>query len=152
MVYVSSDPDENELLAIGEIAERSGVAVSAIHFYESKGLIRSSRNARNQRLFSRRELRVLALIKVAQDLGFTLEEIGEAFSGIPTDRTPTKNDWRKVSRALDKALAAKISLATRMREQLNQCIGCGCLSLNDCPLRNPSDELGKKGPGPHLLR
>lgn len=149
---MSSDHAEEELLAIGEVSYRSGIAVSAIHFYESKGLIRSSRNKRNQRLFSRRELRVLALIKVAQDLGFTLEEIGEAFRSIPTDRTPRKGDWQKVSRALDKALEEKINLAQRMRKQLNQCIGCGCLSLSDCPLRNPQDELGKHGPGPHLLR
>ena len=149
---MSSQDDQETLLSIGEVSQRSGIAVSAIHFYESKGLIRSTRNERNQRLFSRRELRVLALIKVAQDLGFTLEEIGAAFDGIPTDRVPTKRDWQKVSRALDKALKAKIELATRMREQLNQCIGCGCLSLADCPLRNPSDELAKQGPGPHLLK
>lgn len=148
---MSSRNSENELLAIGEVSTRSGIAVSAIHFYESKGLIRSTRNQRNQRLFSRRELRVLALIKVAQDLGFTLEEIGAAFSGIPSDRSPTKKDWQKVSRALDQALEEKIKLATRIRNQLNLCIGCGCLSLNDCPLRNPDDQLGKLGPGPHLL-
>ncbi|QDU54281.1 redox-sensitive transcriptional activator SoxR [Aeoliella mucimassa] len=149
---MSSQDNDETLLAIGELAQRSGIAVSAIHFYESKGLVRSTRNKRNQRLFSRRELRVLGLIKVAQDLGFTLDEIGEAFSGIPTDRVPTTRDWQRVSRALDEALQAKIELATRMRNKLNQCIGCGCLSLNDCPLRNPSDELAEKGPGPHLLR
>lgn len=148
---MSSEKDEKSLLSIGKVSERSGVAVSAIHFYESKGLIRSTRNERNQRLFSRRELRVLALIKVAQDLGFTLDEIGEAFKGIPSDRVPTKRDWQKVSRALDEALKEKIDLATRMRNQLNLCIGCGCLSLEECPLRNPDDKLAKQGPGPHLL-
>ena len=125
--------------------------MSAFHFYESKGLLRSTRNSRNQRLFSRRELRVLALIKVAQDLGFSLDEIGEVFAGIPTDRVPTKSDWLRVSQRLDAALKAKIELAQRMRKQLNQCIGCGCLSLKDCPLRNPDDKLAEKGPGPHLL-
>lgn len=148
---MSSLKNEKTLLSIGKVSERSGIAVSAIHFYESKGLIRSTRNERNQRLFARRELRVLALIKVAQDLGFTLEEIGEAFKGIPSNRVPTKRDWQKVSRTLDEALQQKIELATRMRNQLNLCIGCGCLSLDDCPLRNPDDKLAKQGPGPHLL-
>ncbi|KAF0094358.1 MAG: MerR family transcriptional regulator redox-sensitive transcriptional activator SoxR [Puniceicoccaceae bacterium 5H] len=143
---------QNEgLLTIGEISQRSGVAISAIHFYESKNLIRSSRNARNQRVFSRRELRILAFIKVAQRLGFTLEEIKDVFRDLPPNRMPTKADWQKVSRAWDEALKARIELASKLRNQLELCIGCGCLSMKECPLRNPDDTLSNQGSGPHLL-
>lgn len=148
---MSARDDEETLLTIGEISRRSGIAVSAIHFYESKNLIRSVRNGRNQRRFSRRELRILAFIKVAQRLGFSLEEIKAAFKGIPQDRVPSKADWQKVSRVWDRTLKEKIELATKARNQLNLCIGCGCLSLRDCPLRNPGDELARLGPGPRLL-
>lgn len=143
--------EKEELLTVGEMSRRSGVAVSAIHFYESKNLIRSVRDWRNQRRFSRRELRILALIKVAQRLGFTLEEIKTAFRDLPAKRVPTKSDWQKISRAWEAAIQGKIELATRMRNQLNLCIGCGCLSLLDCPLRNPNDELAQAGPGARLL-
>lgn len=143
--------EPGNLLTVGELSRRSGVAVSAIHFYESKGLLHSVRNAGNQRRFSRRELRILALIKVAQRLGFSLEEIKDTFRDLPQKRTPTKADWQKISRAWKSALQARIDLAMSMRDQLNLCIGCGCLSLKDCPLRNPDDELGSRGPGPHLL-
>ena len=143
--------NREDLLTIGEISRRSGIAISAIHFYESKGLIRGIRDARNQRRFSRRELRILALIKVAQRLGFTLEEIKDTFRDLPQKRVPTKADWQKISRAWKSALQSKIELATSMRDQLNLCIGCGCLSLKDCPLRNPDDELGSLGPGPRLI-
>jgi len=148
---MSARDDEETLLTIGEISRRSGIAVSAIHFYESKNLIRSVRNGRNQRRFSRRELRILAFIKVAQRLGFSLEEIKAAFKDIPQDRVPSKADWQKVSRVWDRTLKEKIELATKARNQLNLCIGCGCLSLRDCPLRNPGDELARLGPGPRLL-
>ncbi|MES2505382.1 MAG: redox-sensitive transcriptional activator SoxR [Verrucomicrobiota bacterium] len=142
---------EEELLTVGELSRRSGIAVSAIHFYESKRLVRSVRDERNQRRFSRRELRILGFIKVAQRLGFSLEEIKAAFQDLPPDGIPSKADWQKVSRAWEKTLEEKIQLATRMRNQLNLCIGCGCLSLKDCPLRNPGDELAQQGPGPRLL-
>jgi len=139
------------LLTVGEISQRSGVAISAIHFYESRQLIRSTRDSANRRRFARRELRVLAIIKVAQRLGLTLEEIGAALKDIPSGRVPSKADWQKVSRVLDQVLQERIELATRLREQLNLCIGCGCLSLDDCPLRNPDDMHARKGPGAHLL-
>lgn len=142
---------EETLLTVGEIARRSGIAVSAVHFYESKKLVRSTRDERNQRLFSRRELRILAFIKVAQRLGFTLEEIQEAFRFLPPDRVPSISDWQKVSRAWQQRLQEKIDLATKLQNQLNLCIGCGCLSLKDCPLRNPEDTLSAMGPGPRLL-
>lgn len=142
---------EEELLTVGEISRRSGIAVSAIHFYETKKLVHSVRDSRNQRRFSRRELRILGFIKVAQRLGFSLEEIKAAFRHLPPDRIPGKADWQKVSRAWERTLEEKIALATRMRNQLNLCIGCGCLSLKDCPLRNPGDTLADQGPGPRLL-
>ncbi|HEY1084398.1 MAG TPA: redox-sensitive transcriptional activator SoxR [Prosthecobacter sp.] len=148
---MSRPKNEEELLTVGELSRRSGVAVSAIHFYESKNLVRSIRDERNQRRFSRRELRTLGLIKVAQRLGFSLEEIKAAFRDLPKDGTLSKAAWQKVSRAWEKTLDEKIQLATRMRNQLNLCIGCGCLSLRDCPLRNPDDSLGQQGPGPRLL-
>ncbi len=143
--------NDKELLSIGETSRRSGVAISAIHFYESKKLIRSSRDSRNRRRFARRELRVLAFIKVAQRLGFSLNEISEVFRDLPPDRTPTKSDWQKVSQVWKRVLDERIELATKMRDQLNLCIGCGCLSLTDCPLRNPDDEQAQRGSGPLLL-
>lgn len=148
---MSRPKNEEELLTVGELSRRSGVAVSAIHFYESKNLVRSVRDGRNQRRFSRRELRTLGFIKVAQRLGFSLEEIKAAFRDLPQDGALSKAAWQKVSRAWEKTLDEKIQLATRMRNQLNLCIGCGCLSLKDCPLRNPDDRLGQQGPGPRLL-
>lgn len=148
---MSSDKNREDLLTVGEIAARSGIAVSAIHFYEAKGLIRSERDWRNQRRFSRRELRILALIKVAQRLGFSLTDIQETFRDLPQKRVPTKADWQKISRAWKDALQRKIELATSMRDQLNLCIGCGCLSLHDCPLRNPDDKLSAQGTGAQLL-
>jgi MerR family redox-sensitive transcriptional activator SoxR len=143
--------EASELLTVGEISRRSGIAISAIHFYEGKQLIRSIRDGANRRRFARRELRVLSIIKVAQRLGLTLEEIRAALQDIPSGRMPSKADWQKVSRVLNKVLQERIDLATRLRDQLNLCIGCGCLSLEDCPLRNPGDEVARLGPGAHLL-
>jgi MerR family redox-sensitive transcriptional activator SoxR len=143
--------EKKDILSVGELARRSGVAISAIHFYESKGLIHSHRNSGNQRRFSRGMLRILAYIKVAQRLGFSLEEIKAAFRDLPQDRSPSPEDWQKMSRDWEQALTDRIDLLLRMKEQLNLCIGCGCLSLYQCPLRNPNDELGKQGSGPHLL-
>lgn len=143
--------EASELLTVGEISRRSGIAISAIHFYEAKDLIRSVRDGANRRRFARRELRVLSIIKVAQRLGLTLEEIRAALKDIPSGRMPSKADWEKVSRVLNRVLQERIDLATRLRDQLDLCIGCGCLSLEDCPLRNPNDEYARQGPGAHLL-
>lgn len=143
--------NKEALLTVGELSRRSGVAISAIHFYETKNLLKSTRSSSNHRLFSRRELRVLALIKVAQKLGFSLEEIQIAFKDLPMNRTPNRQDWEKISSAWQIALQEKIQLAIRMNDQLNTCIGCGCLSLTDCPLRNPEDSCGAQGTGPQLL-
>ncbi len=143
--------DEFDFLSVGEIAERSGLAVSAIHFYESKGLLRSHRNKGNQRRFHRRELRILGYIKVAQRIGLTLEEIKEAFKDIENKEELTLKDWVKLGKRWDKLLAERLELIQRLKSQLGACIGCGCLSLKDCPLRNPNDELFKEGPGPRLV-
>ncbi|AYF44198.1 MerR family transcriptional regulator [Halobacteriovorax sp. BALOs_7] len=142
---------EKEYLSVGEMAKRSGVAVSAIHFYESKGLIRSHRNSGNQRRFHRNELRVLSYVKVAQKIGLSLEEIKDAFKSIVNKERPTLNDWKKLGENWDRILTERIELIQRVKSQLGLCIGCGCLSLQDCPLRNPNDKLGEKGPGPQIL-
>ncbi|MGA4529464.1 redox-sensitive transcriptional activator SoxR [Ectopseudomonas chengduensis] len=138
-------------LSVGQIAERSGVAVSTLHFYETKGLIHSQRNVGNQRRYRRDVLRRVALIKVAQRLGIPLADIGLALSTLPCDHMPTAADWQQLSTQWQRDLDARIEQLTRLRDQLTGCIGCGCLSMQDCPLRNPSDELGAQGAGPRLL-
>lgn len=138
-------------LSVGEVAARSGVAVSAIHFYESKGLIKSWRNQGNQRRYARDVLRRVAVIKVAQRTGIPLTSIHAAFSSLPYARTPTASDWRKLSLQWKFELDARINCLMQLRDQLNQCIGCGCLSLRECPLRNPADELSRSGAGARLL-
>ncbi len=138
-------------LSVGEVAKRSGLAVSAIHFYERKGLIASIRTDGNQRRFPRGVLRRVAIIKVAQRTGIPLAEIGDALSGLPNNRAPTTADWEKMSSRWRDDLEARIDQLTMLRDQLGKCIGCGCLSISDCPLRNPSDELATDGPGARLL-
>jgi MerR family transcriptional regulator, redox-sensitive transcriptional activator SoxR len=138
-------------LSVGEVAARSGVAVSAIHFYESKGLIRSRRNAGNQRRYSRGILRRVAVIKVAQRIGLPLKVIHDALAALPDGRTPTAADWRSLSAVWKRELDDRLERMLRLRDSLSGCIGCGCLSLKVCPLRNPKDRLGEEGPGPRLL-
>lgn len=138
-------------LGVGEVASRSGVAVSALHFYEKKGLIRSLRTAGNQRRYTRDVLRRVAVIKVAQRAGIPLAAIREALETLPDGRTPTTADWARLSRRWRADLDDRIARLVRLRDQLDGCIGCGCLSLKVCPLRNPEDALGEEGPGPRLL-
>jgi MerR family transcriptional regulator, redox-sensitive transcriptional activator SoxR len=138
-------------LTVGELAKRSGIAVSAIHFYESKGLIASRRNGGNQRRYTRETLRRVAVIKVAQRIGVPLATIHDALKTLPEGRTPTKRDWKNLSAVWEQSLNARIEKLTRLRDSLSECIGCGCLSLKVCPLRNPLDELARQGPGPRLL-
>jgi MerR family redox-sensitive transcriptional activator SoxR len=140
-----------DYLSVGEIAKRSGVPVSTIHFYESKGLISSERTAGNQRRFDRTELRRIAVIRVAQRAGIPLDEIRDALATLPTRRTVTAKDWVRLSNRWKNDLDDRIARLTELRDQLGDCIGCGCLSLDSCPMRNPMDELAKKGPGPRLL-
>jgi len=138
-------------LSVGEVASRCGVAVSAIHFYETKGLISSWRNRGNQRRYPREVLRRVSIIKVAQRLGISLDSIKEALDTLPKGRTPTDRDWKRLSARWHAELEARIRQLSRLRDQLTGCIGCGCLSMSDCPLRNPWDKLAEKGPGAHLL-
>jgi MerR family redox-sensitive transcriptional activator SoxR len=138
-------------LSVGEVAARSGVAVSAIHFYEAKGLIRSRRNQGNQRRYARDVLRLVAVIKVAQRIGIPLAMIRDALATLPHGRTPTAADWRKLSANWKRGLDERIEKMMQLRDSLTGCIGCGCLSLKVCPLRNPRDRLGEEGPGPRLL-
>ena len=138
-------------LTVGEVAERAGVRVSTLHFYEAEGLITSWRNSGNQRRYAREVLRRVAVIKVAQRTGIPLKEIGEALATLPEKRTPTSADWKKLSARWRSQLSERIERLTRLRDQLDGCIGCGCLSVDSCPLRNPGDCLGKEGPGARLL-
>lgn len=135
-------------LGIGEVARRSGIAVSALHFYERRGLIRSIRNAGNQRRYARDVLRRLAVIRVAQRVGVPLEAIRLAFAGLPDERTPTRAEWARMSAAWRSELDARIRDLQHLRDQLTDCIGCGCLSLRRCRLNNPDDALGAGGDGP----
>ena len=137
-------------LTVGQLSARSGVAVTALHFYEAKGLIKSQRNAGNQRRYHREVLRRVALIKIAQRLGIPLTTIGEALQALPDGRAPTAADWKSLSAQWRNDLDERISKLIWLRDQLNSCMGCGCLSMDACPLRNFGDVLGERGPGVHL--
>ncbi len=144
--------DITRVMTVGEVARRSGVPVSTIHFYESKGLIHSSRSDGNQRRFPGIVLRYIAIIKVAQRTGIPLEEIREAMARFPQDSHKlTPAQWKALSSQWRANLDERIRKLTRLRDELDSCIGCGCLSLQDCPLRNPDDVLGRDGPGPRIL-
>jgi MerR family redox-sensitive transcriptional activator SoxR len=138
-------------ITVGEVARRSGVAVSALHFYEQKKLIFSRRNSSNQRIYARSVLRRIAVIKSAQTLGIPLSSIKEALDSLPEKEIATSNDWEKLSEKWKADLDERIKKLVRLRDQLTHCIGCGCLSIKECRLRNPLDELGKKGTGAILL-
>ncbi len=138
-------------LTIGQVAARSGVTVSALHFYESKGLIESKRSSGNQRRFGREVIRRVAFIRVARRVGVPLSAIREALSALPEERTPTRADWAMVSEGWRRELDERILALEALRDTLADCIGCGCLSMNSCVLTNPYDVLGKDGPGPRKL-
>ncbi len=139
------------LLSIGEIAERTGVAPSALRFYESERLLASTRSAGGQRRYARSALRRVAFIRVAQRVGLTLEEIRDALATLPSSRTPTKADWARLSATWRPRLDEQIAVLERLRDELSSCIGCGCLSLRECALYNPSDQAAAYGPGPRYL-
>jgi len=141
---------QEKLLSVGQLAARSGVAITALHFYETKGLIHSIRNAGNQRRYPRAMLRRVAVIKMAQRLGIALADIAKALDSLPNDHTPTAEDWSRLSARWREDLNRRIEELTLLRDQLDGCIGCGCLSLKECPLRNHQDRLAEEGPGPHL--
>ena len=138
-------------LSTGEVAERAGVAVSAVHFYEANGLITSTRTASDRRRYSRDTLRRIAFIRASQRVGISLGEIREALDALPDQRTPTPSDWARLSRRWRTRLDERIDQLERLRDDLAKCIGCGCLSFQTCRLANPWDELSKEGPGPRRL-
>jgi len=142
----------NRPLSAGQVAERSGVAVSTVHFYEAKGLVKSWHSSGNQRRYSRDVLRRVAIIKVAQRLGLPLSMIKQAIDSLPNGRTPTARDWKRLSAEWRKELDRRIALLQKLRGQLDSCIGCGCLSLNVCHLRNPGDTMSDQGSGPVLMQ
>jgi MerR family transcriptional regulator, redox-sensitive transcriptional activator SoxR len=141
----------SDLIAIGEVAERSGVAPSAIRFYETIGLLRSERTSGNHRVYPRYVLRRIAFIRVAQRVGLTLEEIAMALAMLPADRAPTKAEWRRISRSWRGRIDERIEMLASLRDDLTSCIGCGCLSLGSCRLSNPQDAAAARGTGPRYL-
>lgn len=143
--------DRNDLIPIGTLARRTGLAVSAIRFYEAKGLLTSLRTSGNQRRFLRSDIRRLSFILIAQRLGLGLAEIEQALATLPQGRTPTLSDWQRISRSLRSELDARINLLTRTRAKLDECIGCGCLSLQRCQLYNKEDRAGAGGAGPRFV-
>lgn len=140
-----------DLLPIGDLAARTGLSVSAIRFYEARGLVTSLRSAGGQRRFLRADIRRLSFILIAQQMGLTIEEIGALLKSLPAGRTPTLKDWDAISRAFRKTLDARIAALTRLRSKLDACIGCGCLSLKKCQLYNPQDRVARHGAGPRLI-
>jgi MerR family transcriptional regulator, redox-sensitive transcriptional activator SoxR len=144
-------PAEMAELTVGQLAARAGVAVSAVHFYEARGLIHSRRTSGNQRRYARDTLRRLAVIRVAQRVGIPLRTVAEALQTLPESRTPTREDWARLSAGWRAELDVRIDQLTRLRDRLKDCIGCGCLSIDRCALRNPHDRLGDAGSGPRRL-
>ncbi|WP_225009078.1 MULTISPECIES: redox-sensitive transcriptional activator SoxR [Novosphingobium] len=143
--------NRNDLIPIGTLARRTGLAVSAIRYYEERGLLQSVRTGGNQRRFLRSDIRRLSFVLIAQKLGLGLAEIEQALGTLPQGRTPTVLDWQKISRALRGEIDRRIQLLTRTRNKLDECIGCGCLSLDRCALYNKEDRAGAAGPGPRFV-
>ncbi|TKB49611.1 redox-sensitive transcriptional activator SoxR [Ferrimonas aestuarii] len=142
---------QTQELTVSQVAKRTGVAASALRFYETKGLIRSLRTAGNQRRYHPAMLRTISVIQAAQKLGLTLDEIGEALSTLPGNRPPTVKDWERLSSQWRITLDQRIQDLTLLRDRLDGCIGCGCLSMQNCQLFNPDDELSQRGAGPRFL-
>lgn len=142
---------EDAKLSVGQVAKRAGVKVSTLHFYEDKGLIRSWRNSGNQRRYKPEVLRRIAVIKAAQKMGISLEEVKQAFASLPNNRTPTTDDWDMLAKGWRTLLEKRIAYLERLNGLITGCIGCGCLSMKSCPMYNPEDELAKKGDGAVIL-
>lgn len=140
-----------EHLSIGQVAKRTGLSVSAIRFYETAGLVAPTRNAGGQRRFKRSDIRRLSFVLIAQQLGFTLDEIQQKLASLPHSRTPTQRDWSRLSRGFRAELERRIEGLRLMHERLDGCIGCGCLSLENCALYNPDDRAQRHGAGPRYL-
>lgn len=142
---------DDEGLTIGDVASRTGLAVSAIRYYESEGLVDATRTAGNQRRFPRDTLRRIGFVRAAQRVGLSLDEIRDALSGLPTSRTPTRSDWSRLSTRWRPRLDDQIARLEKLRDDLDSCIGCGCLSLDTCALYNPDDAASTLGPGARYL-
>lgn len=138
-------------LSVGELATRSGVAVSTLHFFERQGLITSRRTPGNQRRYRRDALRRVAFIRIAQRVGIPLKEVGAILALLPDNRTPTREDWVRVSQCWQEQLDQRMRHLEQLRSDFTGCVGCGCMSIDRCPLINPNDELGREGPGPRRL-
>ncbi|QTN21941.1 redox-sensitive transcriptional activator SoxR [Rhizobacter sp. AJA081-3] len=138
-------------LTIGALAQRAGVATSAVRFYEAQGLLRGSRTEGNQRRYAKETLRRVAFIRIAQGVGLSLDEVRAALATLPEQRTPTPADWARLSRAWKPLIEARIAALAALRDQLDSCIGCGCLSLKTCKLYNPADSAARLGSGPRYL-
>ena len=138
-------------LTIGEVGQRTGVSASALRFYEAEGLIGSHRTGGQQRRYDREVLRRVSFIRIAQQLGLSLDEIRDQLSSLPAGRTPTKADWARLTRSWRPRLDEQIAMLTRLRDTLTNCIGCGCLSLRSCALYNPNDGAARLGVGPRYL-
>jgi MerR family redox-sensitive transcriptional activator SoxR len=141
----------NQILSVGEVARRSGVPVSTIHFYEAQGLIEGWRTSGNQRRYPRAVLRRIAIIRVAQKAGVPLKVMADYMARIPAETGLTSADWQRFARSWQAMIDERIEALRQLRDELDSCIGCGCLSLTDCPLRNADDRLAQEGPGPRLL-
>lgn len=142
---------DHELLSIGAVSARTGVAPSALRFYEAEGLIHSTRTEAGHRRYPRDVIRRISFIRVAQHVGLSLEEIRNALASLPDNRTPTQRDWERLARSWRPRIDAQIGLLERLRDRLTGCIGCGCLSMKACRLVNPGDELASRGPGPRFV-
>jgi MerR family transcriptional regulator, redox-sensitive transcriptional activator SoxR len=142
---------DGEPLTIGALAERTGVATSALRFYEAEGLIHATRSEGGQRRYARDTIRRVSFIRVAKEVGLTLDDIRSALASLPDDRTPTKRDWARLSAGWRPRIEHQIAVLERLRDRLTGCIGCGCLSLNACRLLNPGDEAAARGPGPRYV-
>lgn len=139
------------VLSIGELARRTGLSVSAIRFYESRGLVRATRGAGNQRRFARADIRRLSFALIAQQLGFSIAQIEAELAALPPDQAPSAGDWRAIGARMQSVIATKIRLLQKTHDLLSGCIGCGCLSLDRCALYNPNDRAARAGPGPRFL-
>ena len=138
-------------LTVGQLAARSGVTVSALHFFERQGLITSSRTAGNQRRYRRDALRRVAFIRIAQRVGIPLKDVAAVLALLPENRTPTREDWARVSQCWQAELDRRMRHLQQLRDDFTGCVGCGCMSIDRCPLINPGDELGRLGTGPRRL-
>ena len=141
----------DDLLSIGAVSERTGVAASALRFYESEGLVHAVRSAGGQRRYHRDVIRRISFVRIAQEVGLSLGEIKEALASLPERRTPTQRDWHRLATSWGPRLDAQIALLERLRDRLEGCIGCGCLSLQVCRIMNPGDVVAERGPGPRYV-